>query len=54
MTSLNSITETSQESNTSPKKSDDPHDHSDHWIIPLIKERKENEKIDSERSKDHS
>jgi hypothetical protein len=53
MTNQSSITETLQGLNTSPKSSDDPHDGSDHWIIPLRKERKQNE-TDKERSKSDS
>jgi hypothetical protein len=50
MTNQSSTTETSRESNTSQKNSDDPHDGSDHWIVPLNRERKRNE-ADKERSK---
>jgi len=43
MVDQSSTTETSQESSTSQKSSDDPHDSVDSWLVPLAKERKENE-----------
>jgi hypothetical protein len=52
MTNQSSITETSQESSTSQKNSDDPHDGADHWIIPLKEERKQNE-VDKQRREDN-
>jgi len=54
MTKLSSTTETSQESNLSQKKQDDPHDPiSGEWIEHLHKERRQNE-IDKQRRKSDS
>jgi hypothetical protein len=45
--------ETSQESNLSQKKQDDPHDDAEDWILQIHKERKENE-INKQRRKSNS